>query len=75
MDVSGQVRANTSRYRFRTESLNYDPASRELRADTPVTLSGRLFTLRADRMTMDLKTDIAHFDGHVEGTISEDLRL
>ena len=75
MDVSGQVRANTSQYRFRTQSLEYDPASRELRADTPVNLSGRWFNLRADRMSMDLTTDIAHFDGHVEGTISEDLRL
>lgn len=75
MDVSGNVRANTRLYRFRTDSLKYDPAGRKLRADTPVNLSGRWFNLRADRMSIDLTTDIAHFDGHVEGTISEDFRL
>jgi LPS export ABC transporter protein LptC len=75
MDVSGDVRASNNLYRFRTESLKYDPSSRELRSDTPVNLSGRWFNLRADRMRMNLATDIAHFDGHVEGTISEDFKL
>jgi LPS export ABC transporter protein LptC len=75
MDVSGKVRANTNKYRFRTESLKYDPANRELSADTPVILSGRTFTLRADRMAMDLATNITRFEGDVKGTISEDLQL
>ncbi len=73
--VSGQVSANTSRYRFRAEALDYDPAMRELRADVPVTLSGELFTLRADSMTMNLKTNITRFEGGVEGTISEDFQF
>lgn len=75
MNVSGQVSANTRLYRFRTEALNYDPAARELRADTPVTLSGQSFTLRADSMAMNLETNITRFEGGVEGTISEDLQL
>lgn len=75
MQVSGQVAANTSQYRFRTESLNYDPANRELQADTPVTLTGRSFTLRADSMAMNLETNVTRFEGGVEGTISEDLQL
>jgi LPS export ABC transporter protein LptC len=75
MDVSGEVRANTGQYRFRTDSLKYDPATRELSADTPVFLSGRSFTLRANRMAMDLTTNITRFEGDVEGTISEDLQL
>ena len=75
MTVSGQVSANTSLYRFQTDALDYDPAARELRADTPVTLSGESFTLRADTMTMNLETSITRFEGGVEGTISEDLEL
>ena len=75
MHVSGQVSATTSRYRFQTETLDYDPATRELRADTPVTLSGQSITLRADSMAMNMKTNITRFEGNVEGTISEDLQL
>ena len=75
MKVSGQVSANTSLYRFQTEALDYDPAARELRADTPVTLSGESFTLHAQTMNMNLDTRITRFEGGVEGIISEDLEL
>ncbi len=75
MNISGQVSASTSRYRFHTETLDYDPKARILRTETPVTLSGRSFTLRADSMAMDLKTNVTRFDGGVQGTISEDLQL
>lgn len=73
--ISGQVIANNSRYQFQTEALDYDPATRELRADVPVDLSGQSFTLRADSMVVDLKTNIARFEGGVKGTISEDFEL
>jgi LPS export ABC transporter protein LptC len=75
MQVSGQVSANTSRYRFQTEALDYDPAKRELRADTSVKLSGQSLTLRANSMAMDLKTNVTRFEGAVKGTIREDLDL
>lgn len=75
MTVSGRVAADTRLYRFRTEALDYDPAARELRADTPVTLSGQSFSLRADTMAMELDTRITRFEGDVEGIISEDLQL
>ena len=75
IEVSGKVSANTSLYRFQTDAVDYDPAARELRADTPVTLSGESFTLNADTMTMNLETRITRFEGSVEGVISEDLQL
>ena len=75
MEVSGRVSANTSRYRFRTETLDYDPKARELQAKTPVALSGEAFSLQADSMAMNLETNITRFEGNVEGTISEDLQL
>jgi LPS export ABC transporter protein LptC len=75
MEVSGRVSANPSRYRFSTETLDYDPQARELRAKTPVALSGEAFTLQADSMAMNLETNITRFEGNVEGTISEDLQM
>lgn len=75
LTISGQVSANTSLYQFQTEVLDYDSNTRELRADTPVKISGQSFTLRADSMTINLETKIARFEGGVEGTISEDFQL
>jgi lipopolysaccharide export system protein LptC len=73
--VAGRVSASTNLYRFQTEALGYDPASRELRARTPVALSGQSFTLSADTMTMNLDTHVTRFEGDVKGTISEDLQF
>ena len=75
ISVSGQVLATTSRYRFQTDRLNYDPERRELHADMPVTITGQSFTLNANRMAMNLETNVTRFEGGVEGTISEDLQL
>ena len=75
INVSGQVLANTSRYRFQTEAIDYDPETRELRTDVPVKLSGESFTLDAQSMTVNLETNVALFDGGVEGTISEDFQM
>ncbi|BBO66539.1 hypothetical protein DSCA_04690 [Desulfosarcina alkanivorans] len=75
IQVTGAVSASTSRYRFRSQTLDYDPESRDLRSETPVTLSGESFTLRADTMVMNLDTSVTRFEGGVEGTISEDLQF
>jgi LPS export ABC transporter protein LptC len=75
IQVTGHVEASTSLYQLRAEALTYDSAARELRSDTPVTLSGESFTLRADTMAMNLDTNVTRFEGGVEGTISEDLQL
>ena len=73
--VSGNVVATNRLYQFRTESIDYDPATRELRADNPVTVSSDTVTLKANTMAMNLETSVTCFEGDVEGTISEDLRL
>lgn len=75
ISVSGQVSATTRRYRFETERLDYDPKTRELRADTPVDISSQAFSLSAGNMAMNLESNITRFEGGVEGTISEDLEL
>jgi len=75
LEVSGNVRANNRLYQFNTESLDYDPTARELRADKPVSVSSDSVTLKANSMAMNLETSITRFEGGVEGTISEDLQL
>jgi len=75
INVSGDVSANTSRYRLRTETLDYDPQERTLRTETPVNLSGQSFSLRADSMAMNLETNIVRFEGGVKGVISDDFQL
>ena len=75
LSVSGNVAASTRQYQFRTESLKYNPAKRELHADQPVTVSGEAFVLKAKRMAMNLDSRVTRFEGGVEGTISEDLQL
>ena len=75
LSVSGNVSATTRQYQFHTDALKYNPAKRELLADQPVTLSGAAFTLKADRMAMNLDSRVTRFEGGVEGTISDDLQL
>lgn len=73
--VSGNVVATNRLYQFRTESIDYDPTTRELRADNPVTVTSDTVTLKANTMAMNLETSVTSFEGDVEGTISEDLSL
>ena len=75
MRVSGKVSANDRLYRLQTEQLTYDPKAREIHADTPVTITGETLTLHARRMTVDIDTNVIHFDGGVEGTLSENLQF
>ena len=75
LSVSGNVVAQTRLYRFRTESVVYDPETRELRSDTPITVSSQSVTLKANTMAMKLSSHITRFEGGVEGTISEDFKL
>jgi LPS export ABC transporter protein LptC len=73
--VEGHVKARTNEYRFQTQTLDYDPEDRELRSDSPVTLSGNAFALKANRMALDLKTNVTRFEGDVKGIINEDFQL
>ena len=75
LQVMGRVTATTEQYRFQTEKLEYDPSDRELLSDVPVTLSGRTFSLEANRMVVDLNKNVTRFEGGVKGTINEDFEL
>ena len=75
LSVSGKVSANDRLYRLQTEQLAYDPKAREIHADTPVTITGEALTLHARRMTVDIDTNVIHFDGGVEGTLSENFQF
>lgn len=73
--VSGNVVAKNRVYQVNTDSIDYNPTTRELRADQPVTITSQSATLTANTMAMDLTTNITRFEGGVKGTISEDLQL
>ncbi len=75
VQVSGKVDARTSRYRLQTDALDYDPESRQLRANSAVIITGQTFSLKAGKMSINLKTNITRFEDGVEGIISEDLQL
>ena len=75
LQVKGRVTAITEQYRFETEKLEYDPNHRELLSDVPVSLSGKRFSLEANRMIVDLNENVTRFENGVKGTIKDDFQL
>lgn len=73
MEVSGNVQLVGDRYHLETEALVYRNKARILESDVPVHIIGSAFDLRADKMTYNLETETAHFDGQVKGSLNEDL--
>lgn len=71
MQVQGNVQLQNDRYTLSTEALAYDHDDRTLTSNTPIFIKSRAFDLRADTMTYNLNTNLAQFDGQVEGTLSE----
>ncbi|RJQ67543.1 MAG: LPS export ABC transporter periplasmic protein LptC [Desulfobacteraceae bacterium] len=75
MEVSGNVHLRSDRYTLLTESLAYWHERRILQSDVPVHISGSAFDLRSEKMTYNLETNTAQFDGQVEGNLNEDMAL
>lgn len=71
MQVKGNVRLKNDRYTLLTEALAYNHKDRTLTTDKPIFIKSKAFNLRADKMTYNLNNNLAQFDGHVEGTLSE----
>jgi len=75
IEVEGNVIADNGSYTIETESLSYRHASRILFTDKPVKVSGDLFSLTADTVSLDLNTQKSDFVGNVKGILSEDITL
>lgn len=71
MQVNGNVSLQNDRYTLTTQALDYNHADRILSSDHPVQIKSRAFDLRADKMTYNLNSNLALFDGQVEGILSE----
>ncbi len=75
MQVQGNVRVSEDRYTMVAERLDYNHAARILSSDKPVHIFGRSADLTAERMTYDLNTSQARFEGSVRGILDEHFTL
>jgi len=69
--AEGNVRVDNGTYRIETESLNYDHGLRVLHTDDRVKVSGEMFSLSGDTVSVDLNTRKSDFQGNIKGVLSE----
>jgi len=75
MEVLGNVVVKNSTYRLQTENLFYRHNQRIIFSKVPVKVSGAAFNLVADSMSLNLNTNKTMFEGKVQGTLREIIRL
>lgn len=75
IEVSGNVTIQNAFYELATEKLHYEPDTRTIQSDTPVTISSKTFRFQADKMIIDLNTDKAELIGNVKGSLRGKLVL
>jgi len=75
MEVMGNVVVKNSIYRLKTENLFYRHNQRIIFSKVPVKVSGAAFNLVADSMSLNLNTNKTMFEGKVQGTLREIIRL
>jgi len=75
MEIFGNVVIKSSTYRLKTENLFYRHNRRIIFSKVPVTVTGVAFDLAADSMSLNLNTNKTMFEGKVEGTLREVIKL
>ena len=75
IQVEGNVQVDYGTYHIETMALDYNHKSRSLHTDDRVKVSGELFTLTADALSVDLNTKKSEFLGNVKGVLSEGIVL
>ena len=75
MEILGNVVVKNSIYRLKTENLFYRHNQRIIFSKVPVKVSGAAFNLVADSMSLNLNTNKTMFEGKVQGTLREIIRL
>ena len=75
IQVEGNVQVDYGTYNIETMALDYNHKSRSLHTDDRVKVSGELFTLTADALSVDLNTKKSEFFGNVKGVLSEGIVL
>ncbi len=75
MEILGNVVVKNLTYRLKTENLFYRHNQRIIFSKVPVKVSGAAFNLIADSMSLNLNTNKTMFEGKVQGTLREIIRL
>lgn len=75
MKISGNVVVENGTYRLTCDNLYYKHIGRIIYSDTSVNITGDLFNLIADSMSLDLNTNRSIFEGKVAGTLRERITL
>jgi len=73
--VHGDVIADDGEFKILTETLNYEHEKRILVTTKPVQILGSTFRVNADSALYDLTSQKTTFDGKVEGTIFDKIKL
>ena len=73
--VDGDVIADDGEFKILTETLNYEHEERVLVTTKPVQVLGSTFRVNADSASYDLTSQRTTFDGKVEGTIFDKIKL
>jgi len=75
MKIFGNVVVENESYRLKCDNLHYKHNGRIIFSETPVNITGDLFNLVADSMSLDLNTNRSIFQGKVAGTLNEGITL
>jgi LPS export ABC transporter protein LptC len=75
MEIFGNVVVKSAAYRLKTENLFYRHNRRIIFSKVPVTVIGDAFELAADSMSLNLNTNKTMFEGKVQGTLREVIKL
>ena len=75
MKIFGNVVVTNGSYRLTCDNLYYKHNGRIIYSDTSVNITGDLFNLIADSMSLDLNTNRSTFEGKVAGTLREKITL
>lgn len=75
MEISGNVVIKNETYRLKTENLFYRHNRRIIFSKVPVTVTGAAFELAANSMFLNLNTNKTMFEGKVQGTLREVIKL
>lgn len=75
MEIFGNVVIKNTTYRLKTENLFYRHNRRIIFSKVPVTVTGDALELAADSMSLNLNTNKTMFEGKVQGTLREVIKL
>jgi len=75
MKIFGNVVVENGTYRLTCDNLYYKHIGRIIYSDTSVNITGDMFNLIADSMSLDLNTNRSIFEGKVAGTLRERITL